>query len=173
MIQFFVVLGASGAVRLSRWFVLLTEDQKAAALLQLKKQLLMPSLEEALFDSAGRLDSRGAARAASESRELSLLSVGVQGAPLSTSVVFRRVEDLFVLACIDEQENTLAVGAIIDLWTAALQQHLGATSLSESLLSLNLDQALIVTDAMLQQGFLVASTKEAVVEKAKEICSLE
>lgn len=174
MIQYWLVIGKSGVVRLSRWYLPLSEDAKTWVLLQLKQQLLLPHIETEAGPHCG-----GAAAAAVQenerSRVLTLPPCPLASGSRCSRVVYRTHGTLLFVAAIDEEELPLAAGELIDLWADLLRQLLGAPAgpLSEAHLAIHMDAALLLLDCMLQHGYLLCSDREVLLNRTKDLMKLD
>lgn len=176
MIYYWLVLGKSGAVRLSRWYVHLSEQGKAWVLLQLKQHLLLPQKETDGLSSDGGKGATLSVQQDDRARVFTLPASPLSTGPASSvRVVYRHYGTLFFVAAINEEEVPLAVGELIDMWTGLLRQLLGSPGgpLAEAQLASHMETALLLLDCMLQQGYLLCSDKETLLARARELMKLE
>ncbi|KAL8425778.1 hypothetical protein Efla_004130 [Eimeria flavescens] len=179
MIYYLLVLGKTGVIRLSRWYVNLTDEEKAAVLLELKQQVLLPH---------GGPSSAAAAEAAADpqlqqqqqqqrARVLMLPPLPVASCRRSVyRVVYRQLGALLYIAAADGEESTLVIGELLELFADLLRQLLGAPSsspLGEAQLAMQMDSALLLLDCMIQHGYVLCTDKEALLSRTKEFMRLD
>lgn len=185
MILYWIVISNSGAQKLCRWFAPFTHEEKEWVLLQVKQQLLLPQVAaEAKTAVAAAADRSNPASGASgnTSRVLTIPPLRCSNKaklPASSSnsgsrAVYRQHASVYCVVGINGEEVPLVTGEVIDLWLRVLFQLLGTNPATEgggleTQLSLHLERALLLLDTMLQQGYLVCTDSEQLLQRVRDL----
>ena len=92
----------------------------------------------------------------------------------SNRAVYRQHGSIYCIVGINEEEVPLITGEVIELWLRVLLQLLGSSAAAdggglEVQLSMHLERALLLLDAMLQQGYLVCTDSEVLLNRVREL----
>ena len=88
--------------------------------------------------------------------------------------MYRQHGSIYCIVGINEEEVPLITGEVIELWLRVLLQLLGSSAAAdggglEVQLSMHLERALLLLDAMLQQGYLVCTDSEVLLNRVREL----
>lgn len=159
-------------LRLCRWYLPITEDEKAWVLLQLKQQLLLPQIE---MDGPAQGPARFATLQGNDnSRVLQLPRPPFSSSLRSSRAVYRQYGSLYCVAAINEEEIPLVIGELIDIWAGLLNQLLGGLggpggTLVEAQVAAHMETALLLLDSMLQHGYLVCSDPVLLLARTRDL----